>query len=456
MTAAIEPLPSELKGAGIPPAPATKLPARKRWPVLLAAAIWLLTVAMGLAVVWVGIFTDYVLLASQLNGATPSADDLLVFHSFVIALFTVVVGYASVGALLAGRAGAGRIAALLLAGGALFALAPFGYAVGGSFALRDPESALMSAFLLLGPVATGPAFATVLPGLAIAFPDGRLPSPRWRWPVGITVGIIGVGTILNLVRPGPVGGGAPGKSPNPFGIDALPTPLADGAYVLVAIGILAMTVVGVAAVVVRYRRGSDIERQQQRWFVAAVAVAALPLALSTVPGIGGPAAGLVAVLGLMLIPIAVGIAVTRYRLYEIDHLINRTLVYVPLTALLAGLYAATVALLQRVFQSVTGDKSDAAIIISTLILASVFTPLRKWLEGIVERRFKPAAPGLYAGPATIATADGPEWDARVAAVALRAVRAAEGPESEARIAAIALRVVRTELESRAVHEPPAG
>ncbi len=178
---------------------------------------------------------------------------------------------------------------------------------------------------------------------------------------------------------------------------------------------------GVVAVVVRYRRGTPMERQQGRWFVAAVALAALPLSVSFTPPFGGPATLLIASFGLLLVPVAVGIAVTRYRLYEIDRLINRTLVYVPLTALVAGLYAGIVALLQRVFQSVTGDTSDAAIVISTLILASVFTPMRKWLEGIVDRRFK-------AAPATVAPAIGandvgsPEWEGRVAAIALRVVR----------------------------------
>jgi len=345
----------------------------------------------------------------------------------------VVVGYASVGALLAGRAGAGRISTLLLAGGALFVALPFGYSVGGTLALGDPGSALFAAILLLGPVSFGPALATILPALAVAFPDGHLPSPRWRWPVGIVVGVIGVGTFLNLIRPGPVGG-PPSEVLNPFGVDAVPAALSTFADAAIIAAILVMTVLGLVAVVVRYRRGDAVERQQQRWFLAAVSVAALPLALSNLPGISGPAAVLVVSIGLMLVPIAVGIAVARYRLYEIDHLINRTLVYVPLTALLAGLYAATVALLQRVFQSVTGDKSDAAIIISTLILASVFTPLRKWLEGIVERRFKPAT-SVAANPVMAAAIDGPEWDARVAAVARR--------------------VVRAELDARAAPEPAA-
>jgi hypothetical protein len=418
-------------GAAVVPAPP-----RPRWVVLIAAAVWLLTVAMGLAMLGVTLFTDFVTRMTVLNGATATSDDLLVVRVVVIAFFAVIVGYSSVGALLAGRVGAGRIAALLLAGGALFALVPFGYAVGGALSIGEPGSALFSAIFLLGPVAFGPAFATTLPGVAIAFPDGHLPTPRWRWPVGISVGIIAAGTFLNIIRPGPVAGGPGGSSRNPFGIEALPTALSDLAYVIVVAGILVITALSVVAVIVRYRRGNAVERQQQRWFLAAVSVAALPVAVSTLPGIGGPAAALVAAIGLMLIPIAVGIAVTRYRLYEIDHLINRTLVYVPLTALLAGLYAATVALLQRVFQSVTGDKSDAAIIISTLILASVFTPLRKWLEGIVERRFKPAAGAIP--------------------VASTAVMAAEGPDWEARVAAVALRVVRAEFAARAPTEPPIG
>ena len=397
-------------------------PARQRRVVVLAATLWLLTVAMGVALLWVSFYTDFLNQISAINGATPTAGDALVLRATVIAFFAVVVAYASVGALLAGRPGAGRIAGLLLAGGALFVLVPFGYAVGGSLTIRDPGSPLFSVVLLVGPVAFGPAFATILPGLAIAFPDGQLPSRRWRWPVGITVAAIATATILQLVRPGPIAGGPIGHSRNPFGLEGLPPAVLGIADAAIIAGILAITVLGVAAVVVRYRRGHEIERQQQRCFLAAVSIAALPVAVSTLPGIGGPAAAFVASIGLLLLPIAVGIAVTRYRLYEIDHLISRTLVYVPLTALLAGLYAATVALLQRVFQSVTGDKSDAAIIISTLIMASVFTPLRKWLEGIVERRFKPATAAAAADPMMAAAIEGPEWDARVATVARRVVR----------------------------------
>jgi hypothetical protein len=398
----------------------TETSSRPRRILFLAGLIWLATVAMGLGILWAGFTTDYIGVASAQNGVTPTATQLLVFQSVLIVVVIVTVGYATVGTLLAGRHGAGRIAALLLAGGALFAFVPFGFLVGGSLTLRDPGSTLFNLLFLLGPVAIGPGYASILPGLAIAFPDGRPPSPRWRWPIGIAITAIALGTILQLVRPGPVTGTL--GTHNPLGIDALPPVLGGLADALIALGILAITILATAAVLARYRRGDAIERQQLRWFLAAVALAAVPLALSVVPGIGGPETGLVAFAALLLVPISVGIAVTRYRLYEIDHLISRTLVYVPLTALLAGLYAAVVTLLQRVFQTVTGDRSDAAIIISTLILASVFTPIRKWLEGIVERRYKPTASAEHVDPAIGLDVGGLEWEARVAAVALRVVR----------------------------------
>jgi hypothetical protein len=412
----------------------TEAQSRSRRIAFLAGSLWLVTLGMGLATLWTVVATDFLQVIGALNGVVPTSDQLLVTRIALLALCAITVGYASVGALLAGRLGAGRIGVLLLAGGALFALVPFGYMVGGSLSIGEPDSTVVSALRLLGPVAIGPGYTTILPALAIAFPDGRLPSPRWRWPVGMAVGVVGVGTLLQLVRPGPFVAG-PGNGPrNPFGIEALPAALGSAADVAIAVGILGFTALGIAAVIVRYRRGDAIERQQQRWFLAAVSLAAIPLALSVVPGIGGPEMLLVAAVGLLLVPIAVGIAVTRYRLYEIDHLINRTLVYVPLTALLAGLYAAIVTLLQRLFESLMGGRSDAAIIISTLILVSVFTPLRKWLEGIVERRFKPAPSGISADPMVGSAAGTPEWEARMAAVALR--------------------VVRTELEARGLGESP--
>lgn len=393
-----------------------------RWVSFVAVATWLATLAMALAILWVGFETDYLQdMAGLMTATALGADDTQVLRLTMAAFCAIALGYASVGALLASRPAAGRIGAILLSGGALFALVPFGYVVGGWLSLEQGNSSLNQLLLIMGPVAIGPGVVAILPLLAIAFPDGRLPSRRWRWPVAVPITLVGLGTLVQLVRPDIVAGGPFGNF-NPIGIDALPPEAGRFADAALPVGIIVLTAMGITAVVVRYRRGATIERQQARWFVAAVALAALPLSLSFVQPFGGPVTLLIASIGLLLVPIAVGIAVTRYRLYEIDRLISRTLVYVPLTAIVAGLYAAVVALLQRVFQSVTGDRSDAAIVISTLILASVFTPLRKWLEGIVERRFKPAAHSELPIEGADAEAGGPEWEDRVAAIALRVVR----------------------------------
>ena len=392
-----------------------------RWVTFLAGFVWLATLLMGLAIMWIGFQTDFLLFmaASATDTASPGVDDVQILRLTMAAFCAITLGYATVGALLAGRPGAGRIGAVLLAGGFLFGLIPFGYMVGGSLILADPNSSANQLIGLIGPVALGPGLVAILPLLAIVFPDGRLPSARWRWPVAVPLTVIGFGSLVQLVLPTVVSG--PLGDRNPIGIQALPPLVAALAYIAVVVGIVSMTVLGIAAVSVRYRRGTPVERQQARWFAVAVFLAALPLMLSFLPGLGGPVTLLVASIGLLLVPIAVGIAVTRYRLYEIDRLINRTLVYVPLTAIVAGLYAGVVALLQRVFQSVTGDRSDAAIVISTLVLAAVFTPLRKWLEGLVDRRFKAAAPtATAADPDPAADVD---WDARMAAIAQRVVRA---------------------------------
>jgi hypothetical protein len=400
----------------------TAVRAAPRWIAVVVVATWLATLAMALAILWVGFETDFLQVMARSAGANAAlgVDDIQVLRLTMAALCAIALGYASVGALLASRPAAGRIGAILLSGGALIALVPFGYLVGGWLSLQQPTSSLNQLLVIMGPAATGPGVVAILPVLAIAFPDGRLPSRRWRWPVAVPIALVGLGTLVQLVRPDLVAGGPFGNF-NPIGIEALPPEFGAFADAGLPVGIMVLTAMGITAVVVRYRRGTTIERQQTRWFVAAVALAALPFSLSWVRPFGGPVTLLIASIGLMLVPISVGIAVTRYRLYEIDRLISRTLVYVPLTALVAGLYAASVALLQRVFQSVTGDRSDAAIVISTLILASVFTPLRKWLEGIVDRRFKPATSH---GPieAAEANASASEWEERMAAIALRVVR----------------------------------
>lgn len=165
---------------------------------------------------------------------------------------------------------------------------------------------------------------------------------------------------------------------------------------------------GVYSHVYRYRHAStQVERQQTKWaaFVAAlvllismadfaVGVIDPTLNIGSAPGYRGVIYEMVSdavqAFALILIPVAILISILRYRLWDIDLIINRTLVYVPLTGIVAGLYAATVALFQRVFLAITGQQSDAAVIVTTLIVASLFTPIKNGLQTFVDKRFKEA------------------------------------------------------------------
>ncbi len=155
----------------------------------------------------------------------------------------------------------------------------------------------------------------------------------------------------------------------------------------------------------------DEERAQIRWIAIAVlliAGAGLPFVIAryalNMDYQTGETMLAIALTAGCFLPIAAAIAITRYRLYNIDSLIlNRALVYIPLTGILGGLYAAGVALFQRIFVAVTGDKSDAAIVLATLVLASLFTPIKNWLQTFVDKRFKPVTKVETPAPAHVHT-----------------------------------------------------
>jgi hypothetical protein len=150
-----------------------------------------------------------------------------------------------------------------------------------------------------------------------------------------------------------------------------------------------LLVAGGTAAIVRFRRSRGDERQQLKWFAYAVAVMVVlfmlwfSLELAGVVAVGA----LVFVVPLMGLPIAVGVAILRYRLYDIDLVINRTLVYGSLTALLAATYLGGVVLLQGTFRALTGQESQLAIVASTLLIAALFVPLRRRVQGFIDRRF---------------------------------------------------------------------
>jgi hypothetical protein len=350
-----------------------------RWA---AAGVVGVTLAMNAGVLFVSFATDFM---SRFIDLGVVGDQAAIVDVAIAVFVAVSVSYVAVGFLLAGRPGAGRIAAVLLGGGAVFAAVPFGYSVGSELVFHAPQSAFANAVFLLGPMADGPGFALILPGLALVFPTGRIPSRRWALPVGLAATATVVGIIINLFLPGQIAVGTP-SSRNPFGIEAMPAGFEAAAEVLDAAALLGFTVLGIAAVLTRYRSGDAALRHQLRWFIAAVLLTAVPLPISIAPGVGGPQWFALAALGLLLVPVSVGIAVTRYRLYEIDRLISRTIGWALVTGALVAVFVATVIGLEALLGRITQGET-LAVAASTLVAFALFQPLRRRIQAAVDRRF---------------------------------------------------------------------
>ncbi|MEO7664261.1 MAG: hypothetical protein ABIV26_03980 [Candidatus Limnocylindrales bacterium] len=221
----------------------------------------------------------------------------------------------------------------------------------------------------------------------LLFPDGRPLGPRWGRLLGVTV----VGAIALAVglatSPGPLANYE--SIENPLGIGG-------GAAELLTIGgaifFIAGSILCAISLIFRWRRSSGDSRAQMKWLAAV----ALPLVASGALSFL-PVAQYLMIGFAFATPIAIAVAVLRHRLYDIDEIISRTVAYGALTAILAGIFAATLKVSQDILTQLTGAESDAAIIASTLVIAAVFTPIRKVLDRRVDKRFKPVpAPGELA------------------------------------------------------------
>jgi hypothetical protein len=224
--------------------------------------------------------------------------------------------------------------------------------------------------------------------LLLLFPTGRLPSPRWRPAFRFALAVYLAALVGRALGPGPVSEDEFGPLPNPLGIEAAAdlTPVVRS---VVTSLLLVAFLAAVASLLARLRRAQGVERQQLKWFcyAAGLFVAAAFVAVA-LPSVGGYTADTVSIMvGLTALPVAIGIAILRYRLYDIDRLINRTLVYGLLTALLGGVYAGTVLVLGQVFGGVTGNPPSWAIAGATLAVAALFQPARRRVQALVDRRF---------------------------------------------------------------------
>jgi hypothetical protein len=295
----------------------------------------------------------------------------------------------TVGAVLVTRLHRHLVGWLLWTGGVLLAVSLGASGLANEGLVVNPGSvpgAIWFAWLSVWTGAPGLLISTVL--VPLVFPSGHLPSPRWR-PIGlIAVAALAVGVITAMFGPFSTGT-FPAGVENPLLIGGslgdLVSPLHTAAYVVFGVVVFPFAI---ASILGRLNRATGIEREQLKWFVTVAAIVIVALMVAALGG--AEVAWAIAVGGLALMPVAIGVAVLRYRLYDLDIVIRRTIVYVPLSALLAGMYAASISLLQRLFVAFTGHPSDGAIVMSTLILAATFTPIKNALQGRVDRTFRDA------------------------------------------------------------------
>jgi hypothetical protein len=302
----------------------------------------------------------------------------------------LVPGYATVGAVIAARR-RNRIGWLFLAFGLAAAVLVFASAYFIRAAIVTPGS-LPAARVAgwIGPV-LWPSSYLFLCLLLLLFPDGRLPSPRWR-PVAVALAISWSLAILDSAFAPATATVHAVTYTNPVGIPALGEPawkaVRQGAVVI------AVATLGAAALapLLRFRRADPVQRQQLKWFAFVIVISAVALLMTGVVAgalpIVGTVLATVAFAGVLVgLPAAVGLAILRYRLYDIDRLINRAVVYTSLTVVLGLGYAGAVLVLGQLFGGVGERTPSWAVAGATLAVAALFQPARRRIQQAVDRRF---------------------------------------------------------------------
>jgi hypothetical protein len=294
----------------------------------------------------------------------------------------VAVPFAAVGALIAVHRPGNRLGVLLLVGALATSIEKVAQEL-VHYGVRRPGSVPALEWIAwVSNWAWVPAILMLLL-LPVLFPDGQPLSPRWRpllWAIvaGALVSIVGSALIPGIVD-------APSLR-NPLGLPGTAgAMLEQGLSKLFLLGLPVAAVAAAASLIVRFRRARGVERQQLKWLAYAGGVLMIAPAIQD-SWLGGWALAAV-LLAQLAIPAAIGVAILRYRLYDIDRLINRTLVYGLLTALLAAVYAGLVLGLGQLFGGLGTEPPSWAVAGATLAVAALFQPVRRRIQALVDRRF---------------------------------------------------------------------
>jgi hypothetical protein len=297
-------------------------------------------------------------------------------------LFNVsVILFASVGSLIERRRPGHAIGRLLMLSGPLYAYLGLIWLTGEMVRpLVDP-----TVYRLIsdaGVIMSWIGVALIVGWIPLLFPTGTLPGPRWRVPTA-ALAMVFAGSLALLAAQGSLTA------------DVATTAAQDDLVTTTSIATLGFIALAIAAIVTRFRRGDQVERLQVRWFGAAVGLCALggigaAVEASIRPDDGPLLMTLILYVGILAIPISIGIAVLRYRLYELDRIISRTISYGLISGLLLGAYGLLILLLQGPLGAVTGGET-LSVAVSTLIVAALFQPVRRRVQRAVDHRFHRAS-----------------------------------------------------------------
>jgi hypothetical protein len=304
------------------------------------------------------------------------------------ALATETVSFSVVGALIASHRPENPIGWIFLADGFCYGLVIAGDEYAVYALLTNPGALPLGAEASwLGQWVWAPGLGLSLVFLPLLFPDGHPPSPRWRpvgWLGGLSIGLAVVSSTIGLW---------PERGPALVTGDESPSLVVHVLVDFIAVPMLFVAGLGaVISLFVRFRRAREDERQQIKWFAAAAALSLVWIIVfgqASLRGLPGVIVALSALLVIPSIPIATGIAILGYRLYDIDLIINRTLVYGSLSAALTLVYFGGVATTQAIFRALTGQEQQPqlSVVVSTLAIAALFMPLRRRIQSFIDRRF---------------------------------------------------------------------
>jgi hypothetical protein len=327
---------------------------------------------------WLAALAILLMSASEILGLATGEGSSSVF------LWAIAITFAVVGILIASRHPDNAIGRIFLWAAVSAGIGNLAGAYAGHWVESGDRTALLGrTAAIYGNVSWIPWILVPSTFLLLLFPDGHLVSPRWR-PVAwcAAIGIAGVFVTQGL-HPGPIEDYP--QVTNPYGVDGPVLDVMTGLALLV----LAVGIAGsVLSLLIRFRRARGEQRQQMKWIAFAGALAGVCVIVFTAlyDVVGEAVANSGIMLGVLGLPLAAGLAILRYRLYDIDVVINRTLVYGALSATLAAAYLGCVLLLQVLLNGVTGN-SGLAVAASTLAVAALVRPARARIQATVDRRF---------------------------------------------------------------------